>query len=107
MTRASVRQAYAVETHDGRGRYIVTGPDGRRVGPVHASHSAAVAARDALQRRHDRQRGAQRRPCLCCGRPFDSEGIHNRLCNECRRESTASDMSHGPSVRSAARAGHR
>lgn len=25
-----------------------------------------------------------RRPCLCCGRAFDSEGPHNRLCDDCR-----------------------
>ena len=24
------------------------------------------------------------RPCLCCGEPFKSEGIHNRLCRECK-----------------------
>ncbi len=24
------------------------------------------------------------RPCLCCRRVFESEGIHNRLCNPCR-----------------------
>ena len=26
-----------------------------------------------------------RRPCLCCGVPFHSEGIGNRLCPPCRR----------------------
>lgn len=25
------------------------------------------------------------RPCLCCGRSFDSEGPHNRLCPSCRK----------------------
>lgn len=24
------------------------------------------------------------RPCMCCERPFPSEGIHNRLCANCR-----------------------
>lgn len=24
------------------------------------------------------------RPCMCCERPFPSEGIHNRLCAYCR-----------------------
>jgi len=24
------------------------------------------------------------RPCMCCGRDFRSEGIHNRLCGSCR-----------------------
>lgn len=25
------------------------------------------------------------RPCLCCSVPFPSDGIHNRLCDLCRR----------------------
>lgn len=28
---------------------------------------------------------SKRRPCLCCGRPFASEGPHNRLCKNCRQ----------------------
>lgn len=27
---------------------------------------------------------ARTRPCLRCGRDFDSEGNHNRLCDNCR-----------------------
>lgn len=27
-----------------------------------------------------------RRPCLCCGAPFQSEGPHNRMCNPCRAQ---------------------
>jgi hypothetical protein len=30
-----------------------------------------------------RRAGARRRPCLCCGRNFQSAGIHNRLCGTC------------------------
>ena len=26
-----------------------------------------------------------RRNCMCCNTEFDSEGIHNRLCDDCRR----------------------
>ncbi len=34
-----------------------------------------------------------RRPCLCCGTPFNSEGAHNRLCGRCRtREKTPFDF---------------
>lgn len=33
-----------------------------------------------------------RRPCMCCGREFTSEGIHNRLCGYCRR------VDHQPAV---------
>lgn len=28
------------------------------------------------------------RPCLCCRKPFLSEGHHNRLCPACRRENS-------------------
>lgn len=30
------------------------------------------------------RRGRTRRPCMCCGAPFDSEGPHNRMCGRCR-----------------------
>lgn len=29
-------------------------------------------------------RPVKRRPCLCCGKQFDSEGPGNRLCAPCR-----------------------
>lgn len=29
----------------------------------------------------------QRRPCLCCGRTFRSEGPHHRMCINCRSKS--------------------
>jgi hypothetical protein len=29
-------------------------------------------------------RGAGPRKCLMCGRPFDSEGSHNRICRRCK-----------------------
>jgi hypothetical protein len=28
---------------------------------------------------------AKRRACMCCQRPFLSEGIHNRICEPCKR----------------------
>lgn len=30
---------------------------------------------------------ASMRPCLCCRKPFQSQGNHNRLCNDCRLKS--------------------
>lgn len=30
--------------------------------------------------------GARRRPCLGCGRSFNSEGRHNRMCDPCRAD---------------------
>ena len=29
-------------------------------------------------------RQAQERPCITCGKTFESEGAHNRMCNVCR-----------------------
>ncbi len=29
------------------------------------------------------------RPCLCCGRQFNSDGPHNRLCGSCRLKSVS------------------
>ena len=39
-----------------------------------------------LRRMGERERAKPRtkRPCLCCKKPFMSEGAHNRLCNECK-----------------------
>lgn len=31
-----------------------------------------------------RRKGSTERACMCCGRPFMSEGAHNRLCGGCR-----------------------
>jgi len=27
-------------------------------------------------------------PCICCSRPFQSRGAHNRVCSPCRNSST-------------------
>jgi tRNA(Ile2) C34 agmatinyltransferase TiaS len=45
---------------------------------------AKVGALELENARQRQLRGARRRACLCCGRPFDSEGNQNRLCNPCR-----------------------
>ena len=29
----------------------------------------------------------KRRPCMCCGVTFDSQGIHHRMCGSCRTQS--------------------
>ena len=46
-----------------------------------ARHRCETMAR----KRAERDACAVWRPCLCCGRPFPSEGIHNRLCIRCHR----------------------
>ncbi len=50
----------------------------RKRADVHRSESAA-------RKRAERDACVIWRPCLGCGQPFPSEGIHNRLCGSCRR----------------------
>lgn len=52
-----------------------------------------VARRRPRQRRSAQVRTEQSyrpqtvdRPCMCCRRPFPSEGAHNRLCDACRHD---------------------
>ena len=35
------------------------------------------------------KRNITRRPCMCCGKKFDSKGPHNRLCGDCRVKSVS------------------
>lgn len=56
--------------------------------PVMAVPSAEVLARVAASRSESKPRPAnpiRERACLCCGRPFRSEGAHHRMCDVCRR----------------------
>ena len=49
-----------------------------------ASQGEAEDRRDALRKTADKKAKKGKRPCLCCGRAFDSDGIHNRLCQPCK-----------------------
>lgn len=71
--------------------WAVLDPDGARIGLLHSTKESAMRSRDSHQRRADRARRAVVRPCMCCGHPFASEGIHNRLCTDCRRQSADHD----------------
>lgn len=66
------------------GVYQVISPKGE----IHASFNCkenAETNRDAMAAKENLARKRVTRPCMCCHRPFDSEGIHNRLCDSCRR----------------------
>jgi hypothetical protein len=56
----------------------------RPVSRPFAQISTATAAMKGIEKRL-RRATAPRRPCLCCGQAFPSEGAHNRLCDPCRR----------------------
>ncbi len=55
--------------------------------------NSKTAVRNRAARRHSETAARQRaerdacavwRPCLRCGEPCPSEGVHNRLCGRCR-----------------------
>ena len=76
------RREYRVQSVS-RSRCVVVDQEGRRYG-CPTSRALAQERVEVLQRRDERARNARDRPCLCCGRTFRSEGIHNRLCTPCR-----------------------
>jgi hypothetical protein len=52
-----------------------------------APRAAPTDRRDSPESPYSKPKPARiaRRACLCCGQEFTSEGIHNRLCDPCRR----------------------
>ncbi|ANT39877.1 hypothetical protein RGUI_0806 [Rhodovulum sp. P5] len=73
------------------GCYVVF-DGGKRVGGQYSTHALAAARMENIQRARERAARVRKRPCLCCGHVFDSEGAHNRLCPECRRKSAGPDV---------------
>jgi hypothetical protein len=71
--------AYEMRSLQGRpGRYAVFEGEIQRSGIL-----SKDGAEDFLETVEKRARRRQR-DCLCCGRAFLSEGVHNRLCSRCR-----------------------
>lgn len=58
--------------------------EGQRVTCYYDRFLAADVVRARKQRLADQSKRKTVRPCLCCRKPFQSEGIHNRLCDLCR-----------------------
>lgn len=72
------------------GRYQVLGLP--RLSPLFISRAEAEKwLRGQLSRLPESRRPKQR-ACMCCGRPFHSEGIHNRLCDPCRHRSDGGSL---------------
>lgn len=69
--------------YDGVRGYDVIDPAGRVVAKL-GNRDIALNRAEALQKEADTAAKRGPRPCLCCGREFDSAGIHNRMCNPCR-----------------------
>jgi len=80
---------YQVQLLSGIG-YVVLAPSGQVIRDSQTPFRLrAEQQRDALQREADLKAKRFDRPCLCCGRVFPSAGIHNRMCDVCRRQSFA------------------
>ena len=61
--------------------WAIFNAQGERVSGFHTDRSTAEDACARLIKAASKQL----RSCLCCGRNFQSEGAHNRLCDGCRR----------------------
>ncbi|MBY6118512.1 hypothetical protein KUV64_05165 [Mameliella alba] len=60
-----------------------------------------VSSRSVAEDRCDelnREARRRRRPCICCGVSFISEGPHNRMCNGCRHGADPFDRRQGLSA---------
>ena len=83
---------------EGRSYRVIDGRDSICLGAYDMLGTAiGRAARAATQLRKETR--YIMRPCLCCETPFQSEGIHNRLCNSCRARGDAGafDVAHAKS----------
>lgn len=78
---------FRVEVLPGKG-HIVYDPEGLAVTQPDTAENAEIA-RATLQDAWNETHKIGERPCMCCGRLFESEGIHNRLCSSCRGRSDA------------------
>lgn len=63
--------------------FEVRNPEGEVYG-CYPTLNAAAAAQSHGQRRDDQAARRMTRSCMCCQKPFESEGIHNRMCTFCR-----------------------
>lgn len=82
--------SYVVFRITGRG-YAVLDPSRRQVSDITTNRSAAQQQCDRLNAALDRRLKRGPRPCMSCGHTFQSAGIHNRLCDICRRRDVAPD----------------
>ena len=74
-------------------------PDGTIYG-TYATLCQAAATVGVRQKEADQAARRVTRACMCCAKPFDSEGIHNRLCRTCRYHNSDGWNPHGIAPRS-------
>jgi hypothetical protein len=73
-----MKSAYQIERT--RFGWIVAHAVRGRVSVSYQTMEEAVDRLTTLQRKEQRMV----RPCMCCRNPFESDGIHHRLCANCR-----------------------
>ena len=89
---APKRASFRVEYMPGRG-FVVVDPNGKNASSFYTQEAPALTTRDGAQKAWDAKHKRQNRPCMCCGKAFASEGIHNRLCGSCRHHSDSANAS--------------
>ncbi len=88
----SLDRAVAKDVHALRAAGATYAEISRLTGLSKSAIGSRLAAGVAKPGRHA---GQQERKCLCCGKPFPSDGPMNRLCNACRGKSrTPFDIPH-------------
>ena len=91
------RQDYFTHHVAGRGYVVIDATSGWVTEPT-PFRVQADRARDEYQRKADAKAKRGPRDCLGCGKPFDSEGVHNRMCGGCRhraQDETAAPFAFG------------
>jgi hypothetical protein len=69
--------------------YAVYDPEGLRISDWTDDKGHAVRLMKQKQHYANARARKTKRPCMCCSNVFDSEGIHNRMCLNCRGRSDA------------------
>jgi hypothetical protein len=80
------------------GGYAVRAPDGRLGDVIFTFGHQARAAAKELQAVADAKALRGPRACMCCQAEFISEGIHNRLCDGCRKQRDSLGDPHRPYI---------
>ena len=75
-----------------KGFAVYNASTNERESGFYSRRALAACYCDTLNREKKEQAARRKRKCMCCGTPFLSEGIHNRLCRNCGRSGLGKDM---------------
>lgn len=87
---------FDIDYEPGVGWFIIS-PTGERTARSFANRNAALSARGHANRQAMAEQRCKERACLTCGKHFQSEGAHNRMCGPCRHLSPG-DPSQTPHI---------